>query len=89
MEAVISKPRENVSKYAPKVVMLTPPEDKIGEIIGPGGKNIKRIIATTGASALTFPMMEKSVSQVSIWTQSIKRLIRFETFTRSEARRDL
>ena len=50
MNAVISKPRENVSKYAPKVVMLTPPEDKIGEIIGPGGKNIKRIIATTGAS---------------------------------------
>ena len=35
MNAVISKPRENVSKYAPKVVMLTPPEDKIGEIIGP------------------------------------------------------
>ncbi|MBP9798213.1 polyribonucleotide nucleotidyltransferase [Candidatus Woesebacteria bacterium] len=50
MEAAISKPRENVSKYAPKVVMLTPPEDKIGEIIGPGGKNIKRIIATTGTN---------------------------------------
>lgn len=50
MNAVIDKPRNSVSKYAPKVVMLTPPEDKIGEIIGPGGKNIKRIIATTGAN---------------------------------------
>lgn len=50
MNAVIDKPRDSVSKYAPKVVMLTPPEDKIGEIIGPGGKNIKRIIASTGAN---------------------------------------
>lgn len=47
MNAVISQPRAEVSAFAPKVVMLTPPEDKIGEIIGPGGKNIKRIIAMT------------------------------------------
>jgi polyribonucleotide nucleotidyltransferase len=47
MNAVISQPRAEVSKFAPKVVLLTPPEDKIGEIIGPGGKNIKRIIAMT------------------------------------------
>lgn len=47
MNAVISKPKSDVSEYAPKVVLLTPPEDKIGEIIGPGGKNIKRIIAAT------------------------------------------
>jgi polyribonucleotide nucleotidyltransferase len=47
MNAIIDKPRAQVSEYAPKVVMLTPPEEKIGEIIGPGGKNIKRIIAAT------------------------------------------
>ncbi len=47
MNAVISKPKSDVSEFAPKVVMLTPPEEKIGEIIGPGGKNIKRIIAAT------------------------------------------
>ncbi len=47
MEKVISQPKTDVSQYAPKVVILTPPEDKIGEIIGPGGKNIKRIIAQT------------------------------------------
>lgn len=47
MQKVIEKPRGVISQYAPKVVVLTPPEDKIGEIIGPGGKNIKRIIAQT------------------------------------------
>ncbi|PJE63994.1 polyribonucleotide nucleotidyltransferase [Candidatus Roizmanbacteria bacterium CG10_big_fil_rev_8_21_14_0_10_45_7] len=49
MDKAIAKPRSTVSKYAPRIVILTPPEDKIGEIIGPGGKNIKRIIAETGA----------------------------------------
>ncbi len=44
---VISKPRTEVSKFAPKVVVLTPPADKIGEIIGPGGKNIRALIAKT------------------------------------------
>lgn len=48
MNKAISAPRTDLSKYAPRVVMLTPPEDKIGEIIGPGGKNIKMIIAETG-----------------------------------------
>jgi len=48
MNAIIQKPRMELSKYAPKVVLLTPPADKIGEIIGPGGKNIKHIIAVTG-----------------------------------------
>lgn len=48
MNKVIDKPRKELSKYAPKVVVLTPPADKIGEIIGPGGKNIKQVIAKTG-----------------------------------------
>lgn len=47
MSGIIKKPKGEVSKYAPKVVMLTPPEDKIGEIIGPGGKNIRRISTLT------------------------------------------
>ncbi len=43
----IPKPRGEISKFAPKVVVLTPPQDKIGEIIGPGGKNIRSLIAKT------------------------------------------
>lgn len=47
---VIPGSRKTVSQYAPKVVTLTIPTDKIGEVIGPGGRNIKNIIATTGAA---------------------------------------
>lgn len=47
MNKIISAPRKEVSRYAPKVVVLTPPPDKIGEIIGPGGKNIRALIAKT------------------------------------------
>ncbi len=47
MNKVISGPRKSVSQYAPTVVVLTPPQDKIGEIIGPGGRNIKALIART------------------------------------------
>ncbi len=47
MNVVIDKPRKELSQYAPEVVVLHPPADKIGEIIGPGGKNIKHIIAKT------------------------------------------
>lgn len=49
MNAVIAEASPEMSPYAPKVVVLTPPEDKIGAIIGPGGKMIKSIIAKTGA----------------------------------------
>lgn len=47
MTAVMDKPRTEISKFAPKVVVLTPPQEKIGEIIGPGGKNIRHLIAKT------------------------------------------
>ncbi len=47
MNKAISIPRKEISRFAPKVVVLTPPQDKIGEIIGPGGKNIRALIART------------------------------------------
>ncbi|MBI4008863.1 polyribonucleotide nucleotidyltransferase, partial [Candidatus Roizmanbacteria bacterium] len=47
MKKAIEKPRKELSQFAPKVVVLTPPQDKIGEIIGPGGKNIRGMIAKT------------------------------------------
>jgi polyribonucleotide nucleotidyltransferase len=43
MEKLISKPRENVSQYAPKTVSLKIDPDKIGAVIGSGGKVIKEI----------------------------------------------
>lgn len=48
MNLVIATPRKQVSDLAPKVVVLTPPIEKIGDIIGPGGKNIRALITKTG-----------------------------------------
>ena len=46
----IAEPREHLSKYAPKIVNLTIDVDKIGELVGPRGKTIKKIIEETGCS---------------------------------------
>ncbi|MDQ5900555.1 MAG: polyribonucleotide nucleotidyltransferase [Patescibacteria group bacterium] len=50
MLKAIPAPRENVSEFAPKIEQVTIPVEKIGEVIGPGGRVIKNIIATTGAT---------------------------------------
>ncbi|MBU1853457.1 MAG: polyribonucleotide nucleotidyltransferase [Candidatus Omnitrophica bacterium] len=47
---VIGKPREEVSEYAPKIISITINKEKIRDLIGPGGKVIKRIIKDTGAT---------------------------------------
>ncbi len=49
MATVLSEPRSEMSAYAPRhqVVRINP--EKIGQLIGPGGKNIRRITETTGA----------------------------------------
>ena len=49
MLAALPQARDAVSEYAPKIEQIHIPVDKIGEVIGPGGKNIKAIIAQTGA----------------------------------------
>lgn len=49
MLAALPEARSAVSTYAPKVAVIELPEDKIGEVIGPGGKMIRKIIADTGA----------------------------------------
>lgn len=48
MIATISEPREKLSKYAPKIVMIKINPDKIRDVIGPGGKQINKIIDETG-----------------------------------------
>jgi len=44
----LSAPRKEVSQYAPKIKVVKIPVDKIGEFIGPSGKNIKKLMADTG-----------------------------------------
>lgn len=48
MSEVIAKPREQLSTYAPKVDIIKIRQEKIGELIGPGGKVIKGIIDRVG-----------------------------------------
>jgi polyribonucleotide nucleotidyltransferase len=45
----ISEPRATLSPYAPRIVMIKIPQDKIGALIGPGGKTIRGIQEQTGA----------------------------------------
>lgn len=49
MDRTLSKPREKISDYAPKVLTIPVPKDKIGEVIGPGGRVIRGIVEKTGA----------------------------------------
>ena len=44
LEAAIDKPRDHVSKYAPKIAKIMIPVDKIRDVIGTGGKTINQII---------------------------------------------
>ncbi|OGG38438.1 polyribonucleotide nucleotidyltransferase, partial [Candidatus Gottesmanbacteria bacterium RIFCSPLOWO2_02_FULL_42_29] len=48
MLEVIPATRAHISQYAPKIKIISIPKEKIGEIIGPGGKIIRQIIAETG-----------------------------------------
>lgn len=47
MDAVISTPRAELSSFAPRIIQFKVNVDKIGEVIGPGGKNIRKITEET------------------------------------------
>jgi len=49
MNKALATPRTELSKYAPRIVTVQIPVDKIGELIGPKGKNIRGIQEETGA----------------------------------------
>jgi polyribonucleotide nucleotidyltransferase len=48
MEKTLSEGRTQISAFAPRLFKLKIPQDKIRDLIGPGGKKIKSIIETTG-----------------------------------------
>ncbi|MBI2034345.1 MAG: S1 RNA-binding domain-containing protein [Candidatus Levybacteria bacterium] len=83
MQKVIPQSREAVSTFAPKIEQLKLPVEKIGEVIGPGGKVIKQIIAQTGATVdveddgtVTISgTSEESVKNAYEWVHGITREI--------------
>ncbi len=48
MESAIDKPKSDISPYAPRIITLMVPKERIGEVIGPSGKIIRGIIEETG-----------------------------------------
>ncbi len=82
MLETIAQPRTEVSLYAPKVKTIHIDPTKIGEVVGPGGKNIKKIIAETQAqveikddgsvdiSSVDMEAVEKAIK----WVESIVKV---------------
>ena len=52
MNKVITEPKPETSPNAPRILKTQVPTEKIGEVIGPGGKTIKKIIEQTGATSV-------------------------------------
>lgn len=89
MALVIGEGRKGVSEYAPKIEQVQIPVDKIGEVIGPGGRVIKNIIAQTGATVdvedsgiVTISGTDKgAVAKALEWVKGITREVKVgETF---------
>ncbi len=49
MERTLAAPRADISSFAPRIITIQIPKDKIREVIGPGGKMIRSIVERTGA----------------------------------------
>ena len=81
MLAVMPQNRAEVSEYAPKIEMIQIPVEKIGEVIGPGGRVIKQIIADTGAevdveddgSVTVSGTDDEAVQKAADWVRGIVR----------------
>ncbi|HVZ67373.1 MAG TPA: polyribonucleotide nucleotidyltransferase [Patescibacteria group bacterium] len=85
MMAVMPNSRGDVSKYAPKITTVKINPEKIGEVIGSGGKTIRNISATTGAtvdvaedgtvsiSAVDEEAVKKAAEWVDLITRELKK----------------
>lgn len=97
MVAVISTSRIGVSEYAPKIEQVQIPVDKIGEVIGPGGRVIKNIIAQTGAAVdvedsgiITISGTDKdAVVKAVEWVKGITKEVKIGEMFEGEVKRIL
>ncbi len=72
MAQVIDKPRKTLSKHAPRIITFSIPMEKVGEIIGPGGRVIKKIIQETGVQ-IDIDDMEGRVTVASMDEEATKK----------------
>lgn len=80
MLAVLPGPRKALSQYAPRVKVVKIPTEKIGEVIGPGGKMIRQIIATTGATvdveddgSVMISGSDEAVAKAVVWVEGLTK----------------
>lgn len=84
MEKLISSPREELSPFAPRILMLQINPEKIREVVGPGGKVINEIINETGAaidieqSGMVYITAEKAeaAQKAYDWIKNITREVK-------------
>ena len=84
MESVIPAPREQISDFAPRIETLQIDPDKIGKLIGPGGKMIRGLQdrhgvqidveddGTVHVSSADGPSLEAAMAEIEALTESIK-----------------
>lgn len=79
MHATISASRKELSQYAPKVQRIKIPVERIGEVIGPGGKMIRQIQTVTGAvvdvkddgSVFVSSTKDEAVKHAASWIEGL------------------
>jgi polyribonucleotide nucleotidyltransferase len=97
MKLVIDGPRKELSKYAPRVIAFQINPDKIGEVIGPGGKTINQITDDTGAkidvddSGSVFVTAEDEEAAIKAvnWIKNIVREVEVGEIFQGEVKRIL
>jgi len=94
--SVIPTPRKALSQYAPKVQIVKIPTEKIGEVIGPGGKMIRSIIASTGATvdvnddgSVVISGNAEAVGKAVTWVQGLTHEVKIGEEYEGEVKRIL
>lgn len=97
MLKVIPSVKPKLSEFAPKIEVLHIPVEKIGEVIGPGGRVIRNIIAQTGAavdveddgSIAISGTSEGAVEKAVEWVESLTREVKVGEMFEGEVKRIL
>ena len=84
MKETISEPRKDLSRHAPRIITLQVKQEKIRDIIGPGGKNIRSIVDQTGVkvdvedsglvklASPNYEAIEKAIYMIKRLTQEVE-----------------
>ncbi len=84
MDETISEPRKDLSRHAPRIVSIQVKQEKIRDVIGPGGKNIRAIVDQTGVkvdvedsglvklASPNYESIEKAIYMIKRLTQEVE-----------------